>query len=373
MNENNLKKLSKHGQSIWLDYIRRDMLENGTLKKMIEDDDVKGMTSNPSIFEMAIAESTIYDSEIHKLAHKKMDKMAIYEAITQQDVQKAADEFLTIYKNSKGHDGYVSLEVNPYLAHNTIGTVEEARRLWIAVDRPNVLIKVPATVEGLLAIRQLISEGINVNVTLLFSLTRYKQVIEAYIAGLEDRVAQGKSIHKIASVASFFLSRIDAAVDPKESEFVAKGGEQALFAENIRGLVAISSAKVAYKLYKELFDSEQFMKLVRQGAVPQRLLWASTKTKNPDYSDVKYVDALIGRNTINTMPLETLEAFRDHGDPASRLDDHLEKAHFVLSELPDVGIDLTEITTKLENDGVEKFKVSFDKLLEAITEKISHK
>jgi transaldolase len=373
MNENTLNELSKRGQSVWLDYIRRDMLENGTLKKMIEEDDVKGITSNPSIFEMAIAESSIYDSEIQKLAHRKKDKIAVYEAITQQDVQTAADEFLPIYKQTNAHDGFVSLEVNPHLAHNTIGTIEEARRLWLTLNRQNILIKVPATIEGLSAVRQLISEGINVNVTLLFCLTRYKEVAEAYIAGLEDRVSQGKSLHNIASVASFFLSRIDSAVDPKEIEYVGNGGDKAHFDNNIRGQVAISSAKMAYKLYMEIFGNDRFLKLVHLGAKPQRLLWASTKTKNLEYSDVKYVDALIGRNTINTIPLETLEAYLDHGKPANSLDDHLEKASLVISELPDFGIDLKVITTTLENEGIEKFIVAYDTLLKVIQEKIAQK
>ena len=371
MNENTLKEISKRGQSIWLDYIRRDMFENGILKKMIDEDDVKGMTSNPSIFEMAIAESTIYDSEIQRLALKNKDKNAIYEAITQQDVQTAADVFLPIYKHTNAHDGYVSLEVNPHLAHKTVETIEEARRLWFALNRQNILIKVPASLEGLSAIRQLISEGINVNVTLLFCLTRYKEVAEAYIAGLEDRVSQGKSLQNISSVASFFLSRIDSVIDPMEENYIASGGEKNHFATNIRGQVAISSAKIAYKIYKEMFHSDRFMKLVHLGATPQRLLWASTKTKNPEYSDVKYVDALIGRNTINTIPLETLEAYLDHGKPANSLDDHLEKASWVLSELSEMKINLKDVTAKLESDGIEKFIVAYDTLLEAIKGKIS--
>jgi len=367
---NTLKEIGKRGQSIWLDYIRRDLLETGKLKQMIDDDDLKGMTSNPSIFEMAIAESTLYDSEIQDLAAKKKNVSVIYETLTHEDVQMAADIFLPVYKVSNGHDGYVSLEVNPHLAHDTKATIEEARRLWIELNRPNVLIKVPATKEGIPAIQQLIYEGINVNVTLLFDLTRYREVALAFIAGLEQRDAEGKSIQNIASVASFFLSRIDSEVDPKEAQFIAESGEQAHFATNIRGQVAIASAKMAYKIYKELFHSERFMLLVHKGALPQRLLWASTKTKNPEYSDVKYVDALIGRNTVNTIPLETLEAYRDHGKPASSLDDHLEKASWVLSELPEIGIDLKAITTFLEKDGVAKFIASYDKLLKAVEKKI---
>jgi transaldolase len=329
------------------------------------------MTSNPSIFEKAKAESHIYDKVIHDLALREKDAKAIYKAISQEDVQNAADEFRSVYDKTDGADGYVSLEVNPHLAHDTKGTIEEARRLWAALDRPNVLIKVPATSEGLSAIRQLISEGINVNVTLLFGLPRYRQVAEAYISGIKDRIGQGKLVKNIVSVASFFLSRIDAMIDPKEEDFIASSGEKAHFATKIRGQVAISSAKAAYKIYKEIFESEQFVKLAHKGASPQRLLWASTKPKNPDYSDIKYIEALIGPNTVNTIPLETLEAYRDHGNPSAQLEADLKQASWVLSELSEVGIDIKNITEKLESDGVEKFIKSFDKLLEAVTKKSS--
>jgi transaldolase len=318
-------------------------------------------------------ESGIYDKDIHDLAKKKKDVKAIYETLSQRDVQNAAEEFRSVYDKSDGKDGYVSIEVNPHLAHDTKGTIEEARRLWASLKSPNVLIKVPATTQGLPAIRQLISEGININVTLLFGLPRYRQVIEAYIAGLEARADQGKPLKHIASVASFFLSRIDAVIDPKEGEFVALGGEQAHFATKIRGQVAISCAKVAYQIYKETIESEQFIKLVRKGASPQRLLWASTSPKNPDYSDIKYVEALIGADTINTMPLKTLEEYRDHGDPASRLEVDLEQASWVLSELSEVGIDIKKVTKALENDGVKKFIKSFDKLVDALIKKSSEK
>ena len=373
MKDNALKKLEMLGQSVWLDYIRCDLIASGELRRLIKEDGLRGMTSNPSIFEKAIAESNLYDQDIRDLALKKKDTKAIYEALSQRDVQDAADEFRSVYDKTDGKDGYVSIEVNPHLAHDTKGTIEEARRLWASLKRPNILIKVPATAEGLPAIRQLISEGINVNVTLLFGLPRYRQVIEAYIAGLEARADQGKPLKHIASVASFFLSRIDAVIDPKEGEFVALGGEQAHFATKIRGQVAISSAKVAYQIYKETIESEQFIKLARKGASPQRLLWASTSPKNPDYSDIKYVEALIGEDTINTMPIETLEAYRDHGDPASRLEVDLEQASWVMSELSEVGIDIKTITDTLENDGVKKFTKSFDKLMDALTKKSAEK
>jgi len=366
MNNNPLKKLESLGQSIWLDYIRRDLIASGELQKLIDKDGISGMTSNPSIFENAIAESNLYDAEILKMALEGKDVNSIYEAITQKDVQSAADVFRPLYEETYGKDGYVSLEVNPNLAHDTVHTIEEGRRLWATLNRPNVLIKVPATVEGLPAIRKLISDGINVNVTLLFDLQRYKKVAEAYIAGITDRINEGKSINKIASVASFFLSRIDAVIDPKEADFVASEGEQAHFATKIRGQVAISSAKIAYKIYKEVFDNEQFLKL---SASPQRLLWASTSPKNPKYSDIKYIEALIGTDTINTIPLKTLEAYRDHGEPANLLEVDVEQSSWVLSELSEIGIDLKSITDDLENDGVSKFIQAYDKLLYALSKK----
>jgi len=368
MKNNPLQKLGTLGQSIWLDYIRRDLISSGDLRLMIEEDGLRGMTSNPSIFEKAIAESHLYDQDIREMALRKKDVKAIYEAISQQDVKNAADEFRNVYVKTEGKDGYVSLEVNPHLAHDTNGTIEEARRLWSELDRSNVLIKVPATSEGLPAIRQLISEGINVNVTLLFGIPRYKQVIKMYITGIKDRIGQGKPVKNIESVASFFLSRIDAVIDPKEQDFVASGGEQVHFATKIRGQVAISSAKIAYKIYKETFESEKFFKL---GASPQRLLWASTSPKNPNYSDIKYVEALIGPETINTIPLETLEAYRNHGDPSLRLESNLDQASWVMSELSEVGIDIKKITKKLENDGVKSFIKAFDQLMEALTKKLS--
>lgn len=371
MKENPLKKLETLGQSIWLDYIRRDLITSGELRRLMEEDGLSGITSNPSIFERAIVDSNIYDRDIHDLALKGKNTITIYEALSQRDVQHAADEFRTVYEKTGGQDGYVSLEVNPHLAYDTQGTIEEARRLWTALKRPNVLIKVPATSAGLPAIRQLISEGINVNVTLLFGIPRYRQVIKAYIGGISDRIEQGKPVKNIVSVASFFLSRIDAVIDPKEEEFVALGGEQAHFATKIRGQVAISSAKIAYKIYKENFENEQFAKLALKGASLQRLLWASTSSKDPDYSDIKYVEALIGPNTINTLPLNTLEAYRKHGNPALQLEVNVEQASWVMSELSEIGVDMKKITKKLENDGIKKFIDAFDKLMEAISKKSS--
>ncbi len=369
MKDNPLKKLETLGQSIWLDYIRRDLMTSGALRRLIEEDGLRGMTSNPSIFEKAIAESNIYDQDIREMALKKKDVKAIYEALSQRDVQNAADEFKSVYEKTDDKDGYVSLEVNPHLAHDTKGTIEEARRLWAALNRPNVLIKVPATSDGLPAIRQLISEGINVNVTLLFGLPRYRQVAEAYIAGLEARLAQGKSVKHIASVASFFLSRIDTLVDPLVEEFIEPGDKKTEIAKMVHGQVAISSAKAAYQIYKEIFGSSRFKKLADKGARVQRLLWASTSTKNPDYSDVKYIEQIIGSDTINTVPLETIYDYRDHGDPKLRLEQDVEEANRIMAQLPELEISIDKVTQQLEDEGVKKFNEPFDKLMEALTKK----
>jgi len=328
------------------------------------------MTSNPSIFEKAIAESHIYDQDIRDMALKKKDVKVIYEALSQRDVQNAADEFRSVYEKTNGKDGYVSLEVNPHLAHDTKGTIEEARRLWTALNRPNVFIKVPATSDGLPAIQQLIGEGINVNVTLLFGLPRYRQVAEAYIAGLETRAAKGKHVRHIASVASFFLSRIDALVDPLVEKFFDSDGKKMEIARKVRGQVAIASAKAAYQIYKEIFGSNRFKKLAEKGARVQRLLWASTSTKNPDYSDVKYIEPLIGPDTVNTVPPETLDAYRDHGDPKSRLEQDVKVANWIMARLPELRISIDRVTEQLEGEGVKKFNQPFDKLMETLKERL---
>ena len=369
MNRNPLKQLGTLGQSIWLDYIRRDLISDGGLRRLIEEDGLRGVTSNPSIFEMAIADSHDYDKDIRDMALKGIGVEAIYEALSQLDVQSAADEFRPLYDRTDGRDGYVSLEVNPHLAHDTNGTMEEARRLWVALNRPNVLIKIPATAEGLPAIQQLISEGISVNVTLLFGLPRYRQVVEAYIAGIEARAVQGKKVKHVASVASFFVSRIDSLVDPLLEKIIAKGGKKADPAKKVRGQTAIASGKMAYQTYKEIFDSDRFRKLAALGASVQRLLWASTSTKNPDYSDVKYIEALIGPDTVNTAPLETLDAYRDHGEPKARLEQNVKEARRVLERLPELGINIDTVTQQLVDEGVEKFNRPFDKLMETLVQR----
>ncbi len=357
------------GQSIWLDYIRRDLIASGELRRLIEEDGLRGMTSNPSIFEKAIENSRDYDEDMRAMALKGKGTAAIYETLSQCDVQRAADEFRPLYDRTDGEDGYVSLEVNPHLAYDTQGTIQEARRLRVLLNRPNVFIKVPATEEGLPAIQQLISEGINVNVTLLFGLPRYREVLEAYIAGIEARAAQGKPVRQVASVASFFVSRIDALVDPLLERIIAQGGKEANPGKKLRGQVAIASAKMGYQIYKESIGSGRFRKLADQGARVQRLLWASTGTKNPDYSDVKYVEALIGPDTVNTVPLETLEAYRDHGEPKVRLEQDIEEARWVLERLPELGISIDHVTRQLEDEGVEKFNKPFDKMMEILAQR----
>ena len=369
MKSNSVKQLETFGQSIWLDYIRRDLFASGGLRRLIEKDGLRGMTSNPSIFEKAIVESHDYDGDIRAMTLEGKSAKVIYEALSQRDVRSAADEFQTVYEKTDGKDGYVSLEVNPHLAHDTQGTIQEARRLWDALNRPNVFIKVPATTEGLPAIRHLISEGINVNVTLLFGLPRYLQVAEAYIAGIEKRVAQGKTVKHVASVASFFVSRIDAHVDSMLDSIRAGGGKEADLAKDLRGQVAVASAKLAYQSYKDIFGTLRFNNLAEAGARVQRLLWASTGTKNPDYSDVKYVEALIGPDTVNTVPVETLAAYRDHGVPKASLEIGLEDAARVLKRLPALGISLDRVTQQLEDEGVEGFNRPFDKLMETLAKK----
>jgi transaldolase len=366
MKKNPLKQLEALGQSLWLDYIRRDLMTSGELRRLIEEDGLRGMTSNPAIFEKAIAESPDYDEDIRSLALEGKDANGIYEALSQEDVRSAADAFRSLYDRTDGQDGYVSLEVNPHLAKDTHGTMVEARRLWTALDRPNVFIKIPATVQGLPAIQQLLSEGINVNVTLLFGLPRYHQVVDAFLAGLEARAAQGKPVNRVASVASFFVSRIDTLVDPVLEDLIARGGKQRGLASQAHGEVAVACAKLAYQIYKECFESERFKKLADKGARPQRLLWASTGTKNPAYSDVKYLDALIGTDTVNTVPLETLKAYRDHGDPKPRLGLEIDLAGRILERLPELGIDLEQVTQRLEDEGIQKFNQPFDKLLETL-------
>jgi len=371
MIKNKLLKIQEFGQSIWLDYISRGMIHSGELKVLIEEDGLRGVTSNPSIFDQAIEGDQDYEEAIQAMARERKREEEIYQDLTVKDVQMAADEFRHLCDTSGGAHGFVSLEVNPHLAYKTEETVAEARELWRGLDRPNVFIKVPATKNGLPAIQQLISEGINVNVTLLFGLPRYREVAEAYIAGLEERAAAGKPVDMVCSVASFFLSRIDVLVDSKLEEIMAGGGAKAETAQRLHGQVAIASAKEAYQIYKEIFGQKRFQRLADKGGRPQRVLWASTSTKNPEYSDVKYVEALIGPETINTLPQETLKAYRDHGNPEERLEQGLEEARKVLELLPEVDIPIDQVTQQLEEEGVDKFNKPYDRLMNTLAKKRS--
>jgi transaldolase len=369
MNKNPLLGLKTFGQSVWLDFLSRSALDNGEIQGLIDQDGASGLTSNPSIFEKAIAGSHDYDKVIHSMAHDGKSSKEIYEALSTKDIQHAARLFRPIYGHLEGEDGFVSLEVSPKLAHDTAGTLAEAHHLWAAVNRPNLLIKVPGTPEGLPVIRQLIGEGINVNITLLFGLSRYREVVEAYLDGLEILVAHHKPLTRVRSVASFFLSRIDTLIDPILEKKQLEGGSVAEVAAGLHGQVAIASAKVAYQIYKEIFGGERYRKLAKMGARSQHVLWASTGTKNPEYSDVKYIEPLIGPHTINTIPLETLAAYRQHGKPAATLEEGTQEAYHVLEALPQVGIDLDALMQQLEDEGVAKFNQAFEQLMAALKEK----
>jgi transaldolase len=370
MKQNPLLNIQECGQSIWQDYIQRSLILSGELKRLIDEDGIRGVTSNPSIFDKAIAGSRDYDDDIRAMALEGKSAEDIYRFLTVRDVRQAADLFRPLYDRSEGKHGFVSLEVNPHLAHDMSGTIREARELWKLLDRPNVFIKVPATREGLSSIRRLIGDGINVNVTLLFGLPRYEEVAEAYISGLEDRAAQGKPIDRVASVASFFLSRIDVLVDPLLEKVINEGTEKSGPAKKCRGQVAIASAKRAYQIYKNNFRNERFRRLASRGARPQWLLWASTSTKNPDYADVKYVEALIGPDTINTLPQETIKAYRDHGNPALRLEQNLDAAGEVFENLFTLDINIDKITQQLEDQGIEKFNQPYDSLMETLKKRL---
>ena len=364
-----LQALLTYGQSMWLDYIRRDLITSGKLKGMIDEDGLRGMTSNPSIFEKAIGESSLYDDILKSLASRNdLDTTARYEQIAIRDIQDAADVLRPVYESSKFRDGYVSLEVSPLLALKTQETIDEARRLWKAVNRENVMIKIPGTAEGLPAIRQAIGEGININVTLLFSQEVYEKVAEAYIAGLEDLSKRGGNLKTIASVASFFISRIDSLVDSiiNEKLKAVSNGQQEAMLKSLLGKVAIANGKLTYLRYQRLFSGPRWQALAGQGAQTQRVLWASTSTKNPAYRDVMYVEELIGPDTVNTMPPATIEAFRDHGKLRNSLIEDVAGAQNVMDNLARTGISIKEVTAKLTDDGVKLFADAFHKLLAAV-------
>ncbi|WP_394772055.1 transaldolase [Mucilaginibacter sp.] len=357
METNKVKQIHSFGQSIWLDFIDRTIISSGNLKKLINEDGISGVTSNPSIFEKAITGSTDYDNEIHMLAEGDRSNEDIFFGLAITDIKNATDLFRGVYDAAEGADGFVSLEVSPFLALKTEETAKQALKLWKEIDRGNVMIKIPATQPGLAAIRSSTVAGININITLLFGLPRYEEVVEAYLSGLEDRLAKDKAIDHISSVASFFLSRIDVMVDPMLDEKDLS---------DLKGKIAIASAKKAYEIFKRAFSGPRWEKLAAKGAKVQRLLWASTSSKDPSFKDTKYIEALIGPDTVNTIPLETIAAFRDHGIAANTLEDDLDKATEILSRLKKGGVDLNMVTQKLEDEGIEKFNKAFEKLLQAI-------
>lgn len=367
MNANPLVRLAEFGQSPWFDFISRDIIESGELARLVKDDGLKGVTSNPAIFEKAVSSGTAYDAFIRENAATAKDAVDLYEKIAVRDVQDAADILRGVYDATEGGDGFVSLEVSPHLAFDTEKTIAEARRLWKMVDRPNLMVKVPATPEGIPAIEQLIADGININVTLLFSQSAYRDVANAYIAGLKRRSDAGEDLGRVASVASFFVSRIDSLVDKQIEEKLASAeGDEKERLESLRGTVAVANAKLAYQAYLEIFSGEEWEALAAKGARPQRVLWASTGTKNKDYSDVLYIDELIGPDTVNTIPPATWDAFRDHGTVAQTLTEGVDEARQTLADLASVGISLDAATDQLLAEAVKLFVDPFDKMIDAV-------
>ena len=366
---NPLLELQKYGQSVWLDYIRRNLITSGELQSLISDDGLRGITSNPSIFEKAIAGSTDYADFLDQLRAQGLSTGEIYERIAVRDIQDSADLLLPVYKSTNRRDGYVSLEVSPTLARDTQGSIEEARRLWKTVGRPNIMIKVPGTPEGVPAVRQLTSEGININITLLFAQKAYVAVAEAYTDGLEAALKTGKDISGIASVASFFVSRIDTLADSLiEARSKESPGQEQLL-RSLEGKVAIANAKQAYRSYQKMIAGERWKALAGRGAQTQRLLWASTSTKNPKYRDVLYIEELIGPDTVNTIPPATMDAFREHGNVKRTLDADLPAADKIMSDLETAGISMQKVTDQLLNDAIKLFDDAFEKLLGAVDQK----
>ncbi|HSO75738.1 MAG TPA: transaldolase [Blastocatellia bacterium] len=368
MSTNPLIELTRAGQSIWYDNIERKLIASGELKRLIDEDELRGVTSNPAIFEKAITGSDLYNDQLRELAERNKSASEIYEELAVRDIQAAADTLAVVYERTGGTDGYVSLECSPLLANDTAGTIEEARRLWRWVDRRNVMIKIPGTPAGMPAVEQCIYEGININITLLFSLESYEQTVEAYLRGLERRLAESKPVSTISSVASFFVSRIDTAIDKRLAEMINKSAndEEKASLESLLGRIAIANAKMAYQRFKEVFHGDRFAKLKAAGAQVQRPLWASTSTKNPAYRDVFYVEELIGPETIDTVPPATLAAFREHGVVRLTLEADLSEERARLQRLEGIGISLDEVTAQVLADGVRLFVEPFEKLLAAI-------
>jgi transaldolase/glucose-6-phosphate isomerase len=366
---NRIHKTYQLGQSFWLDYIRRDLIASGELQQMVNAGEIRGVTSNPTIFEQAIAGSDLYTSALRPLAHAGWTTEAALDSIVIEDIRSATDVFLPLYEDTNGGDGYVSIEVNPLLAQDSDATVSEARRLWTQVNRPNVMVKIPATAQGIPAIEQAVYEGININVTLIFSLDRYAQVIEAYLHGLERRLAEGESLDHIASVASFFVSRVDTAVDGQLEGILRQEGTNAARAAALLGKIAVANAKMAYAQFKAAFESERFGRLIERGAQVQRPLWASTSTKNPAYPDTLYVDELIGAQTVNTLPPKTIDAFRDHGKVELTLEQGFSQARGQIAALEGLGVSMEAVTDQLEREGVASFSKSFESLSATIDER----
>jgi len=361
MGPSRLHRLAELGQSVWIDFLSRDMLRTGELARMMKEDAVVGVTSNPTIFQKAISAGNAYDDQLRAVLEEEQDPKEIFIRLASKDIEDALDLLRSVWDEGDGRDGYVSFEVDPSLAYDTAGTIDEAQRLHDLINRPNLFVKIPATEPGLPAIEEMISRGRPINVTLIFSLDRYSEVAEAYIRGLERLVAGGGDPSHVSSVASFFVSRVDTETDRRLDEI---GGH-----DELKGKLAIANAKLAYQRYKEIFAGERWEALAAKGATPQRCLWASTSTKNPAYRDVMYVEELIGPDTVNTMPKETIEAFQDHGEVAPTLEQGIDEAKRVFEQIKEAGVDYDDLTATLEREGVEKFAESFTELLEGIRSK----
>jgi transaldolase len=370
MTINPLKKLAELGQSVWYDYIRRDLYQSGELKRLIEEDGLSGMTSNPTIFQKAIAETDLYDDAIRRLSGQGLAAGTLFEALEVEDVSAAADVFRPVFDRARGDDGFVSIEVNPALTHDTQGTIAEVRRLWRACDRPNVMVKIPGTSEGIPAIRACLAEGININITLLFSVARHREVMEAYLSAMEERVAAGWPLDRIRSVASFFVSRVDTLVDRK-LDAIATGGpdERRSRARALRGKIGIANARLAYEAFEQTFAGERYRSLATRGARRQRPLWASTSTKDPAYPPLYYVEALVAPESVDTMPPETFALYRKEGNPQVRIHDDLAGAREAFRELAALGIDASSVAAELEKEGEQKFVASFEQVVKAVEEK----
>ena len=368
---NRLQELHDAGQSIWLDSIDRRILHDGELDRRVRDDALTGMTSNPTIFQKALASSNAYDEQIIAAEDEGLTSWQLFELLETTDVRDACDAFAGVYSSTRGADGYVSIEISPGVSHNADAAIEEARRLWKTVDRPNVMVKVPGTAEGAVAVRRLIAEGINVNITLLFAIEAHERVIEAYLAGLEDRIKAHQPIDGLASVASFFVSRVDTEIDKRLDALIARAlGSEKERLQTLKGRSAIANAKLAYRLFRQKFSGPRWEALAKQGARVQRPLWASTSTKNPAYRDVMYVEELIGPDTVDTMPPATIEAFEDHGVVARTVDKKVAVSEALLKEIEALGISMREVTAKLLVDGIDSFQKSFDELIGGLDAKI---